>query len=176
VIFLCENNQFALSTPAHTVTSGVIADRAAGFGIPGVRVEDGQDVLAVYAAVNDAVRRARSGEGPSLVEIVTYRYNEHSEGLKLGVDYRDSDEKAEWVAKDPIVLFRAELIRRGILTDESADALEAEVLKEVDEAVAFTDASPYPELSVAFDDLYTDSVYVNRDFNGSPYGTLEAAR
>jgi pyruvate dehydrogenase E1 component alpha subunit len=176
VIFLCENNQYALSTPAHTVTSGVIADRAAGFGMPGVRVENGQDVLAVYDAVSEAVRRARAGEGPSLVEVVTYRYNEHSEGLKLGVDYRNQDEKAEWLAKDPIVLFRAELIRRGILDDSSADALEAEVLKEVDDAVAFTDASPYPDPSVAFDDLYTDSTFTHHTFNGSTFATLEAVR
>ena len=176
VIFLCENNQYALSTPAHTVTSGVIADRAAGFGMPGVRVENGQDVLAVYDAVSQAVRRARAGEGPSLVEVVTYRYNEHSEGLKLGVDYRNQDEKAEWVAKDPILLFRAELIRRGILDDSAADALEAEVLKEVDDAVAFTDASPYPDPSVAFDDLYTDSIFTHHTFNGSTFATLEAVR
>ena len=90
VVFLCENNQYALSTPAHTVTSGVIADRAAGFGMPGVRVEDGQDVLAVFEAVTTAVERARRGEGPSLVEVVTYRFNEHSDGLRLGTDYRDA--------------------------------------------------------------------------------------
>ncbi|HET8780404.1 MAG TPA: thiamine pyrophosphate-dependent dehydrogenase E1 component subunit alpha, partial [Agromyces sp.] len=73
VVFLCENNQYALSTPAHTVTSGRIFERAAGFDIPGVRVEDGQDVLAVYDAVRTAVDRARAGEGPSLVEVITYR-------------------------------------------------------------------------------------------------------
>ena len=70
----------------------------------------------------------------------------------------------------------AELIRRGILDDAAADALEAEVIKEVDDAVAFTNESPYPDPSVAFDDLYTDSVYVTRTFNDSTYGTLEAAR
>ena len=156
VIFLCENNQYALSTPAHTVTSGVIADRAAGFGMPGVRVENGQDVLAVYDAVSEAVARARSGEGPSLVEVVTYRYNEHSEGLRLSVDYRDQEEKEIWLARDPIVLFRAELIDRGVATDEELDEMDAAVLAEVDEAVRFTNESPYPELSVAFEHLYTD--------------------
>jgi TPP-dependent pyruvate/acetoin dehydrogenase alpha subunit len=156
VIYLCENNQYALSTPAHTVTSGVIADRAAGFGMPGVRVENGQDVLAVYDAVSAAVARARAGDGPSLVEVVTYRFNEHSEGLRLGVDYRNKEEKQEWLAKDPIVLFRAELIRRGIADDAAMDALETEVLAEVDEAVQFTNDSPYPDPATAFDDLYTD--------------------
>ncbi len=158
VVFLCENNQYALSTPAHTVTSGVIADRAAGFGMPGVRVEDGQDVLAVFEAVTAAVERARRGEGPSLVEVVTYRFNEHSEGLRLGTDYRDAEEKAAWVERDPIVLFRRYLEREGIATAEELEALEAEVLAEVEEAVRFTDESPYPDPSVAFKDLYTEPI------------------
>jgi pyruvate dehydrogenase E1 component alpha subunit len=156
VVFLCENNQYALSTPAHTVTSGVIADRAAGFGMPGVRVEDGQDVLAVYEAVRAAVERARSGEGPSLVEVVTYRFNEHSEGLRLGVDYRDKDEKEAWLDRDPIVIFRRWLAEHGHATEEQLDALDAEVRAEVDESVAFTDASPFPDPSRAFADLYTE--------------------
>ena len=155
VIFLCENNHYALSTPAHTVTSGVIAERAAGFGMPGVRVEEGQDVLAVYNAVSEAVARARAGEGPTLVEVMTYRYNEHSEGLRLGTDYRDAEEREAWLKKDPIVLFRTYLAGQGFTEDE-LDGLAAQALAEVDEAVAFSDASPYPELSVAFDDLYTD--------------------
>ena len=155
MIFLCENNQYALSTPAHTVTSGVIADRAAGFGMPGIRVENGQDVLAVYDAVKTAVDRARAGGGPSLVEIVTYRYNEHSEGLRLTNDYRNAEERADWLSRDPVVLFRDHLIAQG-MTVEQMDQLDADVLAEVDAAVAFSDASPYPELSVAFDDLYTD--------------------
>jgi pyruvate dehydrogenase E1 component alpha subunit len=158
VIFLCENNQYALSTPAHTVTSGVIADRAAGFGMPGVRVENGQDVLAVYDATKAAVDRARNGEGPTLVEVVTYRFNEHSEGLRIGTDYRDSDERADWLTRDPIVLFREKLIAEGVATAEQMDAMEAEVLEEVDEAVRFTDESPYPDPSVAFKDLYTEPI------------------
>jgi len=160
VIFLCENNQYALSTPAHTVTSGVIADRAAGFGMPGVRVEDGQDVLAVYDATNAAVERARRGEGPTLVEVVTYRFNEHSEGLRLGTDYRNVDERAEWTSRDPIVLFRERLITDGVATAEELDRLEADVAEEVDEAVRFTDESPFPDPSIAFADLYTDPIGV----------------
>jgi pyruvate dehydrogenase E1 component alpha subunit len=157
VIFLCENNQYALSTPAHTVTSGVIADRAAGFGIAGVRVEDGQDILKVYEAVSEAVDRARVGLGPTLVEVVTYRFNEHSEGLRIGTDYRDPEERAEWLKKDPIVLFRNYLVSNGHFTEQEMDDLQAEVLAEVDEAVRFTNESPYPDPSVAFDDLYTNN-------------------
>ncbi len=176
VIFLCENNQYALSTPAHTVTSGVIADRGTGFGMPGVRVENGQDVLAVFDAVSTAVERARAGDGPSLIEVVTYRYNEHSEGLRLGVDYRNAEEKADWLAKDPIVQFRQELIRRGVTDDVAMDELEADVMREVDEAFTFTNESSYPDPSVAFDDLYSDSVYTHHTFDDATFATLETIR
>ena len=155
VVFLCENNQYALSTPAHTVTSGVIAERAAGFGMPGVRVENGQEVLGVYQAVATAVARARAGEGPSLVEVMTYRYNEHSEGLRMAKDYRDADERALWLSRDPIVLFRDVLVEKGVATVEQLDALDAEVRQEVEDSVTFTDESPMPDPERAFADLYT---------------------
>lgn len=160
VIFLCENNQYALSTPAHTVTSGAIAQRAAGFGIEGVRVDNGQDVLAVFEVVSAAVAKARAGDGPTLVEVMTYRYNEHSEGLKIGTDYRDAVERSTWLEKDPIGLFRTYLSEHGVSVEE-LDALETEAIAEVDAAVAFSDASPYPEPGTAFDDLYTDTVYTD---------------
>ena len=156
VVFLCENNQYALSTPAHTVTSGVIADRAAGFGIAGVRVEDGQDVLAVHAATLDAVERGRRGEGPTLVEVVTYRFHEHSEGLRLGTDYRDASEKEQWLGRDPIALFRTHLVETGVATDVELDELEATVLDEVEAAFEFSQTSPFPDPDVAFADLYTE--------------------
>ena len=156
VVFLCENNQYALSTPAHTVTSGVIAERAAGFGIAGVRVEDGQDVLAVHAATLDAVERGRRGEGPTLVEVVTYRFHEHSEGLRLGTDYRDANEKQEWLGRDPIALFRTHLVDSGVATDAELDELEAAVLDEVEVAFEFSQTSPFPDPSIAFADLYTE--------------------
>ena len=155
IVFLCENNQYALSTPAHTVTAGTIASRAPGFNMPGVRVEDGQDVLKVYDAVKTAVDRARKGDGPSLVEVMTYRFNEHSEGLRIGVDYRNAAEKESWVKRDPVKMFRAHLEAQGIASAAELDALEAEVMEEVEAAVQFADDSPYPEQSVAFKDLYT---------------------
>lgn len=156
VIFLCENNQYALSTPAHTVTAGVVAERAQGFDMPGVRVEDGQDVLKVYDAVRTAVNRARAGEGPTLIEVVTYRFNEHSEGLRLGVDYRDAEEKEAWKGRDPIVIFRDWLIENGVGDASEMDALEAEVLQEVEDAAAFAEESPDPNPKTAFKDLYTE--------------------
>ena len=112
--------------------------------------------IASYDAVLEAVERARRGEGPTLVEVVTYRFHEHSEGLRLGTDYRDAEEKEEWLKRDPIVLFRQRLVADGIATDEELDALEAEVLDEVEAAVAFTDASPFPDPAIAFADLYTE--------------------
>lgn len=156
IVFLCENNQYALSTPAHTVTAGVIAERAAGFNMPGIRVEDGQDVLKVHAAVKTAVDRARAGNGPSLVEVITYRFNEHSEGLRLGTDYRDPAEREAWMKRDPVKMFRAHLIEQGIADEAVMDALEAEVAAEVEAAVQFADESDYPEPSAAFKDLYTE--------------------
>ena len=162
IVFLCENNQYALSTPAHTVTAGVIANRAAGFDMPGVRVEDGQDVIKVYDTVKTAVDRAREGKGPSLVEVITYRFNEHSEGLRIAIDYRNPAEKEAWLKRDPIKLFRAYLEEQGIADAATLDALEAEVMAEVDDAVQFAEDSPYPELSVAFKDLYTIPFGVNQ--------------
>ena len=141
MVFLCENNQYALSTPAHTVTAGVIADRAVGFNMPGIRVEDGQDVIKVYDAVKTATDRAREGKGPSLVEVVTYRFNEHSEGLRIATDYRNPVEKEAWLKRDPIKLFRAYLETKGIADAAVLDALDAEVMAEVDDAVQFAEDS-----------------------------------
>ncbi len=157
VVFLCENNQYALSTPARTVTAGRISDRAHGFGLPGVLVEDGQDVLKVFEAVSAAVDRARRGEGPTLIEVMTYRYREHAEGLRLSVDYRDKAEREHWMSRDPVKLFRQALIDQGVADEAAMVALEAEVAAEVEAAVKFSDQSPYPEIKTAFEDLYTDA-------------------
>jgi acetoin:2,6-dichlorophenolindophenol oxidoreductase subunit alpha len=157
VIFLCENNFYALSTPSHTVTGGRIVDRAAGFGMPGIRVEDGQDILAVYDAVAAAVDRARRGEGPSLVEVMTYRFREHSEGLRINVDYRNADEKAFWTSRDPIVLFRDALVAGGVASAAEMTAIDAEIEQEVEDCATFAIESPDPDVSVAFEHLYTDA-------------------
>ena len=157
VIFLCENNHYALSTPAHTVTGGRIVDRAHGFGMPGVRVDNGQDVIDVFTAVSEATDRARRDEGPTLVEVMTYRFREHSEGLRINVDYRDPAERELWLSRDPIVMFRNALIAQGRATAETMDQLEAEVAQEVEDCVTFALDSPYPAPEVAFEDLYTEA-------------------
>lgn len=153
VVFVCENNQWAVSTAAsYSLPIKNIAERAVGYGIPGVTV-DGNDVLAVYAAVKEAVGRARHGDGPSLVEGKTYRWEGHYRGdPEL---YRAKEEVAEWREKrDPITRFRAYLLEEEVLTEQQIHGMETEVEAEVDAAVRFAESSPKPELSLLYEDLY----------------------
>ena len=157
VIFLCENNGYAVSTPIGT-TAAVenIADRAAGYGIPGV-VVDGQDVLAVYEVVSEAVRRARAGEGPTLVEAKTYRYLDHAANMGRDLGYRTDDEVAQWRAtRDPIALFDKRITTDMGITEAELRQIDDEVLKEVDAALDFARSSPFPDASEAFSDVYGD--------------------
>jgi len=161
VIFLCENNGYAISTPISTTAQVAnIADRAAGYGIPGI-VVDGQDVLAVFDVVSKAVHRARAGEGPTLVEAKTYRYLDHAANLGRNLGYRTDAEVAEWRAnRDPIALFDARMTTEmGI--DAGIDAAElrqidAEVKAEVEGALEFARSSPFPDAHEAFTDVYGD--------------------
>lgn len=157
VIFLCENNGYAVSTPIGT-TAAVenIADRAAGYGIPGV-VVDGQDVLAVYEVVSEAVRRARAGEGPTLVEAKTYRYLDHAANMGRDLGYRTDGEVAQWRAtRDPIALFDKRITTDMGITEAELRQIDDEVLKEVDAALDFARSSPFPDASEAFSDVYGD--------------------
>ncbi|HEX2951963.1 MAG TPA: thiamine pyrophosphate-dependent dehydrogenase E1 component subunit alpha [Armatimonadota bacterium] len=135
VIFFCENNLYAMSTPAEeTVSVRNIADRAAGYGIPGI-VVDGNDVLAVRDTVAEAALRARSGEGPTLIEAKTYRQLGHSRGdLRV---YRTREEEAEWNTRDPITLFSQSLITSGECDENSLTQLQSEIDAEIDDAVTF---------------------------------------
>ncbi|MBW2286977.1 MAG: thiamine pyrophosphate-dependent dehydrogenase E1 component subunit alpha [Deltaproteobacteria bacterium] len=158
VIYLCENNLYGATTPARSVIAVEdIADRAASYAIPGV-VVDGQDAEAVYAVVAEAVERARRGDGPSLIEAKTYRYGEHAEGLIIPVTYRDESEVEEWKLRDPVAILRARLIGDGVLREDAAEALEAELRQQVAEAVAFAKNSPLPEPEAAFDDVYSNPI------------------
>ena len=157
VIFLCENNGYAVSTPIGT-TAAVenIADRAAGYGIPGV-VVDGQDVLAVYEVVSEAVRRARAGEGPTLVEAKTYRYLDHAANMGRDLGYRTDDEVAQWRAtRDPIALFDKRITTDMGIKEADLRQIDDEVLKEVDAALDFARSSPFPDAREAFSDVYGD--------------------
>jgi acetoin:2,6-dichlorophenolindophenol oxidoreductase subunit alpha len=154
VIFLCENNGYAMFTPQGQTTSVAdIAQRAGAYNIPGL-VVDGQDVLAVYGAVADAVGRARAGQGPSLVEAKTYRYGEHSENPKAKIPpYRSPAEIAHWRSRDPIELFRVRLQSTGDLLQDEFAILREVVRTEVEAAMAFAKQSTAPAAHELFEDL-----------------------
>jgi pyruvate dehydrogenase E1 component alpha subunit len=154
VIFLCENNGYAVSTPASAaVPVKHMIERALAYGMPAAQV-DGQDVDAVEAAMQDAVARARSGGGPTFIETITYRYADHAVNMgRLLLDR--GAEVDEWRQRDPITLYREKLIASGIGADTLA-AIEAEVHAEVDDALQFARTSPYPEQAEAFDDVFVE--------------------
>lgn len=156
VVFLCENNGYALYTPqAQTTAIAHIAQRASAYEIPGVIV-DGQDVLAVHDSVSVAVARARAGGGPTLVEAKTYRYCEHYEagGPANPPAYRSETEIASWRARDPIKIFSARLQSTGDLTREEFEAIRSGVQSEVDAAVAFAEQSSVPEPHALLEDVF----------------------
>lgn len=143
IIYLCENNGYAMSTPfAEAFAIEHVADRAAAYGMPGV-VVDGCDVLAVREAVAAAASRARASEGPTLVEVKTYRYYGHSKSDKC--EYRTREEEADWKARDPIELLAARLQAEGAATQEELAEVSAAVKADIEAAVAFAESSPEPE-------------------------------
>jgi 2-oxoisovalerate dehydrogenase E1 component len=153
VIFLCENNQYAITVAsAYAMAVEDVATRAVSYDIPGV-VVDGQDVLAVHEAVSEAVARARAGNGPSLIEAKTYRFREHEE-LGFNLHYRPQEEIERWRSRDPVALFREELLRCAVLDEARLSELEEDVRAEVDEAVEFAKASPLPEPEDALDHVF----------------------
>lgn len=162
VVYLCENNQYAVTTPAsYSLAVDDVASRAVGYGFPGV-VVDGQDPVAVYEIVEEAVARARAGDGPSLVEAKTYRYFEHAAQLPV-INYRTAEEIEEWKReRDPIRNFRLRLVQQGILTESEIVAMEGEVRVEIKDAVTFARQSPWPEPEDAFDDLYANPIPIRR--------------
>ncbi|MCC7365957.1 MAG: thiamine pyrophosphate-dependent dehydrogenase E1 component subunit alpha [Dehalococcoidia bacterium] len=164
VVFVCENNQYAIvKNVRDLVAVQHIADRAAAYDMPGVTV-DGQDVLAVYEAVGAAVARARAGQGPSLVECVTYRYFDHAEGMGrlLTEPYRDADEVEKWRQRDPIAIHRAWLLDGGYATAEELDAIEKDAAAAIEAALEFARTSPEPDPSELFDGLYTNPIAADR--------------
>ncbi len=143
VVFICENNQYGASTPVAQVTRlERLANRARGYGIPGITI-DGMDVLAVYEAVGMAVARARRGEGPMIVECETYRYCGHSRSDTRG--YRAREEEARWRERDPILNLGRRLVEAGLFTDQDLADWDQSVQDELDRAVQFAMASPEPD-------------------------------
>ena len=152
VIFVAENNGYAESTPvSYHMSCRDIADRAAGYNMPGVTV-DGLDVFAVYEAAGEAIARARRGEGPSLIECKTYRYYGHFEGD--AILYRTKEEEESYRARDPITAMRRALVDRGIAEDAELDAIDKKIHDSLDLAWEFGEASPYPTPEDALTDVY----------------------
>jgi pyruvate/2-oxoglutarate/acetoin dehydrogenase E1 component/TPP-dependent pyruvate/acetoin dehydrogenase alpha subunit len=160
VIFVCENNQWNEYTPTGRVTAGPnIASRAAGYGIPGA-VVDGNDVVAVYEAVRDAAARARGGEGPTLLECVTYRARGHSTGDPAR--YRDPAEVEAWLAKDPIARLERRMVESGSASVEELTAEKSGVEREADTALDVALKSPFPEPAALMEDIYAPAIMVRR--------------
>lgn len=161
VVFICENNQYAMSMAVQRgMAAEHVADRAAAYGIPG-EVVDGMDVLTVYHAVEAAVARARRGEGPTLLDVLTYRYKGHSKSDKQA--YRTKDEVRLWMERDPIRRFKSWLIEQGYLTEAEAEAIEAKAHAAIEDAIAFADASPEPAVEHLLDDVYSEEPEVRAD-------------
>jgi pyruvate dehydrogenase E1 component alpha subunit len=153
VVFICENNLWAVSVPTSTsLNVPNIADRAAGYGIPGV-VVDGMDVLAVYEAAGEAVARARNGQGPTLIEAKTYRFRGHFEG-DSGT-YRPQEEIDHWLKRDPIDLYLKKLLEMKVLTKKQAEDIDKETIAEMEEAIKFALESPFPELEETLENVYS---------------------
>lgn len=157
VVFVCENNQYAISTLQRKhQTIKEISIRAIAYNIPGVTV-DGNDVMAVYEAAGKAIQRARSGKGPTLVECKTYRWRGHHEGdPNLGERYRSRQDIKPWMDKCPIKRLERDLLREKVLSRAKIDEIKGAVQKEIDEAVEFANNSPFPKYEDIYEDVFQE--------------------
>jgi 2-oxoisovalerate dehydrogenase E1 component alpha subunit len=156
-ILVIENNGYAISVPmARQVSVANVADRAPGYGIPGV-VVDGNDVLACYVAARDAVERARAGKGPSLIEAKVHRLTAHSSDDQQ-TKYRSEEELAEERKGDPVPLFRGQLRDAGVLTDAVEERLTTEIKAAVDDATDYAESQPDPDPATATRPVYAEDV------------------
>jgi pyruvate/2-oxoglutarate/acetoin dehydrogenase E1 component/TPP-dependent pyruvate/acetoin dehydrogenase alpha subunit len=159
VVYVCENNLYGMSVAVSRAFPFTdLAERAKGYNIPGV-IADGMDVLDVKRKVQEAVQRARKGEGPTFVECKTYRFYGHSKGDPRA--YRTREEEQSWKSRDPIMNFEKKLVEQGILTQKQVEALEETITNEVNDAEQFALSSPYPPVESLFEGLYTD-IYVDQ--------------
>jgi len=155
VLLVCENNGYAeFTAQADHMRIRDVADRAGAYGFPGV-VVDGMDALAVREVTLAAVERARAGGGPTLIEAKTYRYYDHQGVKGLRIPYRSQDEVEEWQARDPIALLEGRGVADGVVAADELEAVWEATRAEVAEAVAFAEASPYPDPADLLDDVYT---------------------
>ena len=155
VVFICENNKYGMSfSTEKSMAIDTIAERASAYGIPGVGV-DGNDVAAVYDVVHAAVERARAGDGPTLVESVTYRHKGHSKSDKNL--YRTREEISEWRDKDPILQFEGVVRERGLLSDEEIQAARTEAMESIRNAVRTANAAPDADPSDLLDAVFAQA-------------------
>jgi pyruvate dehydrogenase E1 component alpha subunit len=155
VLWVCENNQYGMGTAVGRASAvSEISQKALGYGMANARV-DGMDVMAVRSAAEQALEQVRGGQGPFLLEAVTYRYRGHSMGDPER--YRKSDEVKRWQEQDPIGIFRAFIVGKKQATEKTLDALEAEALAQVEAAVAFAESSPEPAPEALFANVYVES-------------------
>jgi TPP-dependent pyruvate/acetoin dehydrogenase alpha subunit len=155
-IYVCENNQYAVSMPASKATSSkTIADRGRSYGMSSVQV-DGQNVLAVYDAAKRAVERARRGEGPSFIECLTYRFRGHWEGET--VELRSASEMEHWQRQDPIQGLEQAMLDAGIVSEERLREIWDHICDEVAEAIRFAEQSPEPEPEEAVQDVLSGAI------------------
>ncbi len=155
VVFVCENNEFATEVPFQYASGNPsVAARAEGYGLPGVEV-DGNDVLAVWEAAQEAVARARGGGGATLIECKTYRTRPHAEGMG-DYTYRSREDVERWKTRCPIQLFRRVLVEDAIADEAGLDAIDQEVEAQVVEALAFAESSPWPDPATADDHVYAE--------------------
>jgi 2-oxoisovalerate dehydrogenase E1 component len=156
VIFVCENNMYATEVPfAYAARNTDVSSRGPAYGMNAMGI-DGNDVLAVYAAAQQAVARARSGGGPTLIEARTYRTRSHAEGMR-DVGYRTRDEVEAWKARDPILQLRQHLVAHGLATPADCDAVEAEVQALADDAMEFAKNSPWPDPLTAPHHIFSEA-------------------
>ena len=156
VVFVCQNNRYGEHTKYSVATSAKqVSDRAAGYQMPGVTV-DGNDPLAMYAAAKQAVDRARSGGGPTLIEAMTFRFHGHVFGDMDG--YMDKGEKDGWIARDPVPAFRAWLVQNGHASEADLAGIEAAINTELDAAVEFALTSASPDLAELRRDVFAEEL------------------
>ncbi|MEM7537592.1 MAG: thiamine pyrophosphate-dependent dehydrogenase E1 component subunit alpha [Chloroflexota bacterium] len=157
VIFVCENNLYATEVPfADASGNPNVGDRGPAYGLPSVIV-DGNDVLAVYEAAGEAVRRARAGEGPTLIEGKTYRTRPHSEGMPLTGGYRTQEEIDAWKQRDPLMTYKRYLLDEGLAPAEDFEEIEADVQSMVEDAAEFAKESPWPDAETASAHIYSNT-------------------
>lgn len=156
VLFVCENNQFATEVPlSYAAGNPNIASRGAAYGMPGLEI-DGNDVLAVYDIAGEAIKRARSGGGPTLLECKTYRTRAHAEGMG-DFTYRTREDVEVWKTRDPITRLRKTAEEQNIVPAQDFAAIDAEVQAEIATALQFAEASPWPEPASATDHVYCEA-------------------